>query len=140
MSIARNCVGLKGGRFHPSNSNPFGRSGSWNPFQQVAISGCRGFLTSGTTARLPALLDEAYQRSDQVYRNWTRFWAMVAAVFLALAGGWMMHPGPGYWSFKDPDLGEALLVGLLATPLAPIAKDLSSGLATAVNTLQLVKK
>jgi hypothetical protein len=33
-----------------------------------------------------------------------------------------------------------LLVGLLATPLAPIAKDLSTALSTAVNTMQLVKK
>jgi hypothetical protein len=36
--------------------------------------------------------------------------------------------------------GIALLMGLLATPLAPIAKDLSTALATAVNTMQLVKK
>jgi hypothetical protein len=34
----------------------------------------------------------------------------------------------------------AVLVGLLATPLAPIAKDISSALATAVNTMQLIKK
>ena len=33
-----------------------------------------------------------------------------------------------------------VLVGLLATPLAPIAKDLATALATAANTLQLVKK
>jgi hypothetical protein len=34
----------------------------------------------------------------------------------------------------------AILVGFLATPLAPIAKDLSSALATAVNTMQTLKK
>jgi len=33
-----------------------------------------------------------------------------------------------------------VLVGLLATPLAPVAKDLSSALATAVNAMQTVKK
>lgn len=87
-----------------------------------------------------AMLDEAYQRSDQVYRNGTRFLAMVVAVLLSLAGGMMLHTGPDYWSLTDPDLGEAILVGLLATPLAPIAKDLSTALGTAVNTLQLVKK
>jgi hypothetical protein len=38
------------------------------------------------------------------------------------------------------DVVLAVLVGLLATPLAPIAKDLSSALATAVNTMQVVKK
>ncbi|HEV2202856.1 MAG TPA: hypothetical protein VGR73_23810 [Bryobacteraceae bacterium] len=84
-----------------------------------------------------ALLDEAYQRSDQVYRNGTRAWAVVASVVLALAGGIMLHAGS---QLSGKDIAESLLVGLLATPLAPIAKDLSTALATAVNTLQLVKK
>jgi hypothetical protein len=77
-----------------------------------------------------ALLDEAYQRSDQVYRNSTRALAMVAAVALALIGG----------KIVNADIPTSLLVGILATPLAPVAKDLSTALATAVNTLQLVKK
>jgi hypothetical protein len=79
-----------------------------------------------------ALLDEAYQRSDQVYRNSTRALAALVAVALALTGGMMVQPAV--------DWPVSLLVGLLATPLAPIAKDLSSALATAVNTMQLVKK
>jgi hypothetical protein len=83
-----------------------------------------------------ALLDEAYQRSDEVYRNGTRAWAVVASVALALAGASILV---GRWLYVD-EFFEALLVGLLATPLAPIAKDLSTALATAVNTMQLVKK
>lgn len=79
-----------------------------------------------------ALLDEAYQRSDQFYRNWTRALAALVAVALALAGARMLHP-PVDWPL-------AVLVGLLATPLAPIAKDLATALATAATTLQLVKK
>jgi hypothetical protein len=85
-----------------------------------------------------ALLDEAYQISDQDYRNWTRLLASGAAVLLAVAGGWEMAGTSTFWHSSDPFL--ALLVGLLATPLAPIAKDLSTALATAVNVLQLVKK
>ena len=84
-----------------------------------------------------ALLDEAYQLSDQVYRNFTKTLAALVAVVLALAGAWSLE-GANLWSPKE--LALALLVGLLATPLAPIAKDLSSALATAVNTMQLVKK
>jgi hypothetical protein len=86
-----------------------------------------------------ALLDESYQHADQVYRNCTRALAAVIAVALAFAGGWSLV---GCWLnfWWKPDMFLALLAGLLATPLAPIAKDLSTALATAVNTMQLVKK
>jgi hypothetical protein len=84
-----------------------------------------------------ALLDEAYQVSEQVYRNFTRTLAAVLAVALAMAGTWCLE-GANFWSPKEITL--AVLVGLLATPLAPIAKDLSSALASAVNTMQLIKK
>jgi len=86
-----------------------------------------------------ALLDEAYQHGDQVYRNGTRALAMMTSVVLALIGGIVLHNAGSELSWQL-DMFEALLVGLLATPLAPIAKDLSSALATAVNTMQLVKK
>jgi hypothetical protein len=91
---------------------------------------------------LTALIDELYQHADQVYRNWTRILAAAIAITLALVGGWTLHgnldPTNGYWGSND--MAIALIVGLLATPLAPIAKDLSTALSTAVNTLQLVKK
>jgi hypothetical protein len=84
---------------------------------------------------LTALLDETYQRSDQIYRNSTRAWAVVASLVLSLAGAVAMDPpNTGH------NLGKAIVCGLLATPLAPVAKDLSTALATAVNTLQAVKK
>jgi len=79
-----------------------------------------------------ALLDETYQYADDVYRNWTRAIAALVAVGLAVAGGYVLSSTPNNW--------ESVMVGLLATPLAPIAKDLSTALATAVNTLQVVKK
>ena len=84
-----------------------------------------------------ALLDEAYQVSEQVYRNFTKTLAALVAVALAVAGAWSLE-GANFRSAKEITL--AVLVGLLATPLAPIAKDISSALATAVNTMQLIKK
>ena len=77
-----------------------------------------------------ALLDETYQHSDEVYRNWTRALAASLAVVLAVVGGLTINAS----------VPQCVIVGLLATPLAPIAKDLSTALATAVNTMQAVKK
>jgi hypothetical protein len=77
-----------------------------------------------------AMLDEAYQRSEQQYKNGTRAWAMVIAVILAIVGG----------QIAGIDTATSILIGLVATPLAPIAKDLSSALASAVSAAQSVKK
>ena len=87
---------------------------------------------------LTAILDEAYQRSDQEYRNKTRGVAAAIALVLALAAGWSLNGTSAYW--HSPDAALAAIAGLLATPLAPIAKDLSTALATAVNTMQQLKR
>jgi hypothetical protein len=84
---------------------------------------------------ITALLDETYQLADNVYRNSTRALAALVAIALALLGGFMVLDGS-----NTSIIGRSVLVGLLATPLAPIAKDFSTALATAVNTMQLVKK
>jgi len=87
---------------------------------------------------LTALLDETYQRADQQYTNGTRAWAVVFSIALAIVAALIINANAtdgvhiAFW--------ESFVVGLLATPLAPIAKDLSSALSTAVNTMQLVKK
>jgi hypothetical protein len=86
-----------------------------------------------------ALLDEAYQRGDQAYTNGTRVLAMVFSIVLAVIGGTMLHYAGSQFSMQH-DLADAVVAGIFATPLAPVAKDLSTALATAVNTLQLVKK
>jgi hypothetical protein len=103
----------------------------------AALSQAESDVNSRFDLILTALLDEAYQLSDQVYRNSTRTLAAVIAVLLALAGGWSLDAA-NFW--QSSDVAVAVLVGLLATPLAPIAKDVSTALATAVNTMQLVKK
>jgi hypothetical protein len=89
-----------------------------------------------------AKLDDCYQRADQFYRNWMRGLAAVIAVILALAGGYMLDGDvKNLFDFLGTsNAGWAIIIGLLATPLAPIAKDISTALSTAVNTMQLVKK
>jgi hypothetical protein len=53
---------------------------------------------------------------------------MVVAIVLAIAGLLIINPGD--LNFRD--LALAILCGLLATPLAPIAKDVASALQAGV--------
>jgi len=139
-------------KLHLSAGNAAALAGKTNVdpaiLQQVAAS-----IISGTSLTqqqsdaysrfdliVTAMLDECYQHADQVYRNWTRGLAAVIAVALAFVGGWSLAATDLSAYLHSAQMGQALLIGLLATPLAPIAKDLSTALATAVNTLQLVKK
>jgi hypothetical protein len=82
---------------------------------------------------LTTLLGQAYQRADQRYRNAAKFAAVPVAVVLALLAtnvvqSWKHHYLP------------AILIGLIATPIAPIAKDLSTAISTAAQALQAWKK
>lgn len=83
------------------------------------------------------VFDEAYQRADQAYRNQSKGWAMVVAVGLALFAAAVMRDSATGWG---ETLGRALLAGLMATPLAPVSKDLASALQSAVKAIQVVKK
>jgi hypothetical protein len=136
-AIAKSLIKLN---LHPQNAAALAEATGIDPGVLAAIATSIGAGTplsspeSDVFARfdliVTALLDEAYQRSSQIYRNWTRALAALVAVALAMAGGIILR--------IDPAL--SLLVGLLATPLAPIAKDISTALATVVNTIQLAKR
>jgi len=84
-------------------------------------------------AMLTAVIDTAYERADQKYRNASKFLAMVTSVALGGIGGLIVGTGPYDWIF-------CLLAGLVATPLAPVAKDLVSALQTAVTATSALKK
>lgn len=85
---------------------------------------------------LTAILDEGYQRADQVYRNSAKAWSVVVSVVLAFLGCWILNGA----ALDAQQYGGALLVGLAATPLAPIAKDLTSALQAGVKVAQLIGK
>ena len=82
---------------------------------------------------LTAALDEGYQRADQKYRNTCKAAAVLFAVALALVAGWAIHGS----QYHLAQVGKALIVGLLATPLAPIAKDLSTAVKTASKAVSI---
>ncbi|MCR5875935.1 hypothetical protein LRS10_18340 [Phenylobacterium sp. J426] len=91
-------------------------------------------------AALEARLDYAFEMAEQQYRNVARLAAGAIAVALSLAV-WMWWP---YFfavgeAPAQPSLLLALGVGLLAVPLAPVAKDLTSALSAALHALKAAK-
>jgi hypothetical protein len=85
-------------------------------------------------AVLTAVIDNAYERGDQIYRNAAKFLAMVTSVVLGGIGGLIV------FGIDRTDLAFCLLLGLIATPLAPVAKDLASALQTAVAAASALKE
>ena len=81
---------------------------------------------------IAAMLDYAYQRGDQFYRNSCKTLAAVFAVALAVAGNQELTTPLPNW--------QAVLIGIVATPLAPIAKDVSSAIAAAARALSSVRR
>lgn len=84
-----------------------------------------------------AALDAGYERGDQAYRNASKLAGAVVAVVLAVIGGALISKG-AYWFTRE--MAVAILVGLVSTPLAPIAKDLSSALVAAVKAVSAAKR
>jgi hypothetical protein len=93
-------------------------------------------MESDTYARfdfiLTALLDEAYQNSDRVYRNGMRTLVTAVAVALAEAGVFTLEGAHIFLSSTDPYI--AFLLGLLAAPIAPLAKDVSTAVGSAIKS------
>jgi hypothetical protein len=82
-----------------------------------------------------AVLDFGYERADQFYRNTTKLAAAGCAIVLAVAARWLMDG-----TFSRDSLLMAAIVGLVATPLAPIAKDLATSLTTAAKAVGALKR
>ncbi len=84
---------------------------------------------------LAAILDDGYQHADQCYRNAAKALAMVIAVVLAWVGAWGVFDGLTW-----PLFVKTTLAGLVATPLAPMAKDIASALQAGAKVAQLIRK
>jgi hypothetical protein len=80
---------------------------------------------------LSALIDRAYERADQFYRNWCKVLACIFAVVLAWLGNRALETHLPRW--------EIIIVGLVATPLAPMAKDIANAIQTASDSLGKLK-
>jgi hypothetical protein len=88
---------------------------------------------------IDAAMDGGFEQADQQYRNASKFWAGLAAVVLAIGGGALMDGATTFWGYLGgPRLWAAVLVGLVAVPLAPVAKNLTSSLQAAVTAMKAV--
>jgi hypothetical protein len=96
-------------------------------------------------AIVSAVLDAGYERADQKYRNMAKLLAGLVSIVIAAIGGGILfyansspHASASYLGSSDFLL--SILVGAMATPLAPIAKDISSALVGAVNALRATRR
>lgn len=86
-------------------------------------------------ATIEAELQAAYDYADQGYRAAARAWAGALAIVLAVFATIVWRGA----TLQASDFALALLVGLLAVPIAPIAKDLSSAIAAGARAVAAVK-
>jgi hypothetical protein len=74
--------------------------------------------------------------SRQRYRNSAKLLAVPVAVCLALLGAWAISTQ----SLSSLDAWRAVFSGLLAIPLAPVAKDVASAIQEGTKLAQAWKK
>ena len=84
---------------------------------------------------LSTSIDRSYEQASQRYRNWAKALAGLIAIALSLIVA-------AIYNSNTPTLHIypiAIIIGLLATPLAPVAKDLATALNTAAQAVKSVK-
>lgn len=97
----------------------------------AALSEAEINLIGRVEAAVEARLDAGFDLAEQSYRNAARVLSGVIAVILAVATGALLSTPD-----KPIDLRLAALIGLLAVPIAPIAKDLVGALTASARALR----
>lgn len=92
---------------------------------------------------IDAAMDGGFEEADQKYRNWSKLVSGLTAIALAVWGGALIDAnlGAGHaLTFRQylfsTDFWRAVLVGVVAVPLAPVAKDLTSAIQAAVTAMK----
>lgn len=81
-------------------------------------------------ASVEAHLDAAFDRADRRYRNAARRLAAVLSIALALVAA---------WASGVENYAMAVVVGLVAVPLAPVVKDLTTSLQAAATAVKAAR-
>ncbi|MDB5429470.1 MAG: hypothetical protein JWP35_586 [Caulobacter sp.] len=93
-------------------------------------------LAARFATALDTRVQAAFDIADAVYQTRAQLWAAVIAIGLSLGYQAATNDWTAVPSLKTlGDWSVALLVGLVAVPLAPVAKDLSSSLSDALDAL-----
>jgi hypothetical protein len=134
-SLIRLCI-------HPVNAPTLARAAG---IDEAAFTAVATKLDNGTDltnqevtligrfdAVVSAALDAGYERGDQFYRNAAKACAAVVAIVLGAWAGYLVGGGDFVW--------RGAIIGVISTPLAPIAKDLSSTLVAAANAVSAWKR
>jgi hypothetical protein len=95
-------------------------------------------LAARFATALDTSVEAAFASAEATYQAWVRFWAGFAAVAMAVA-----------FYAAQPDIAQnwkhlaywfpPVLVGLVAVPLAPAAKDLATGVSNALTALGQIR-
>lgn len=108
--------------------------GNGTPLTQQDINALGRF-----DAVVSAILDLGYERADQLYRNSAKLAAAGVAIVLAVIGGGIIFydqtPAPAGGYFGSSLFLLSIVVGAMSTPLAPVAKDISSSLQAAAKAV-----
>jgi hypothetical protein len=88
-------------------------------------------------AAIDAALDAGFELGDQRYRSAARLLAGAIAVILSIVAVLVVPSLAAGVPYGGIPL--AIFVGLIAVPVAPIAKDLASGLSTAASAFKAAK-
>jgi hypothetical protein len=110
-------------------------------------------LLGRVDSAIDARLDAAFERADRRYRSVARNLAALYSMILSVIAGAAIHTsicaaettrcvgeGEGIEGFlNSQDLVLSIVVGLVAVPLAPISKDLVTGLKAAVTAFKTAK-
>jgi hypothetical protein len=105
------------------------RSGATLNDDEIAV---RGRFNDSISARL----DASFEAADQLYRNICKLVASGVAIVLSIWAGGLLAKAQGMEFFTYGGIWKAIMIGVLAVPLAPIAKDLASTLQAAAKALK----
>jgi len=93
-------------------------------------------LAGRFTTALDMRVEATFSLAEEQYQATARLWAAIAAVAMSVGYG----ATEGHLGALGPDALLDVFIGLVAVPLAPVAKDLASSLSDALNSLNRLSK